>query len=262
MNTAHFTIWESILPSRVAFAPCLRAGGYSKANAALGSLTVLAPKEMRHFSVLLLFVCLVCCSTTEHIQTPAKPKPEVATQRLQSPVNLRTAILTLPSNAVAGMPEWNRSEYLDYNPPPGVYKEKERRIEFICDNPYSGIHADSMLFLRLFEDEQGRTIAASHSARPHANGSKPSQLNTSIFRVKDGVWKDITEEVMPVETPRDWYFNFNEPGRNISCGPYIPYKNTDGSGLYYTFGKASHVIRWENGRFRAIRNGRTKNLNT
>ena len=132
------------------------------------------------------------------------PKPEAATQPLQSPVDLQTAIRTLPTNAVAGMSERGRENYLGGNPPPGIFLEKERRIELFNDNAYSGIDGDSMLFLRLFEDEQGRTIAACHSARPFANGSKPSEQNTAVFRVEGGVWQEITEEVIPAVTPRDW----------------------------------------------------------
>ena len=208
---------------------------------------------MRLLTVSLFLVGLVSCSTSERLQTLGNPTPEVVTLRLQSPVDLRTAILTLPTNAVAGMSEGGRNNYLRW--PTGDFQEKKRRIELFCDNAYSGIDADSMLFLRLFEDEQGRTIAASHSARPHANGSMPSQLNTSVFRVEGGVWKDISDEVMPTEIPRDWCFQFNEPGRNISCGPYVRYTRADGRGQSFHFGKFSHVISWVNGRFHAKRRG-------
>ena len=218
---------------------------------------------MRPLAVSLFLVSLVSCSTTERLQTPANPKPEVVTQRLQSPVDLRTAILTLPTNAVAGMSERGRNNYLRW--PTGDFQEKKRRIELFCDNAYSGIDADSILFLRLFEDEQGRTVAASHSARPRS-GSNPSEQNTSILRVEGGVWRDITEEVMPAETPRDWYFKFNEPGSNISCGTYVRYTRADGRGQSFDFGKVSHVISWVNGRFKAkkklTRHGWTTGVST
>ena len=207
---------------------------------------------MRLLTVSLILAGLAGCSTTEHPQKPSTPMPEVTTLRLHSPVDLRTAILSLPTNAVAGMSERGRNNYLRWTA--GDFQEKKRRIKLFCDNAYSGIDADSMLFLRLFEDEQGRTVAASHSARPR-RGSNPSEQNTSIFRVEGGVWKDITEEVMPTEIPRDWYFQFNEPGRNISCGPYVRYTHADGRGQSFDFGKVSHVISWVNGRFQAKRKG-------
>ena len=205
---------------------------------------------MRLLTIFLFLAGIVCCSTTERPQSSDNRQSEVATLRLQSPVNLETAIRTLPTNAVAGMSERGRDNYLGNNPPPGVYQVKERRIELFCDNAYSGIDADSMLFLRLFEDEQGRTIAASHSARPR-NGSMPSERNTSVFRVEGGVWQDITEQVMPPEIPRDWYFCFNDPGRSVSCGAYVQ----DASHKFFSTGKPSHVIIWNKGKFRVKRKG-------
>ena len=206
---------------------------------------------MRLLTIFLFLAGIVCCSTTERPQSSDNRQSEVATLRLQSPVNLETAIRTLPTNAVAGMSAQGRENYLGNNPPPGVYLQKERRIELYNDNAYSGIDGDSMLFLRLFEDEQGRTIAACHSARPFANGSKPSERNTEVFRVESGVWQDITEEVMPAVTPRDWYFRFNEPGRSVSCGAYV----WDASHKSFVFGKAKYTLKWENGKFRAKRKG-------
>lgn len=68
---------------------------------------------------------------------------------------------------VAGMSPKGRQQYLEVKP--GDYDELNRRLHLFRDSPEGG-DAEAMLFLRLFEDADGKTIAASHSARPFADG--------------------------------------------------------------------------------------------
>ncbi len=60
------------------------------------------------------------------------------------------------------MSEDSRRAYLASTP--GEFDEIHRRLHLFCDSPNGG-DATSMLYLRLFEDTEGHTIAASHSAR-------------------------------------------------------------------------------------------------
>jgi len=171
----------------------------------------------------------------------------VSTPVIDSPVRLSDAVLTLPSESVAGMSSKGRRDYLAANS--GDYDEFTRRIHLYGDNPYEGGDADSILFLRLFEDSEGRTIAAAHSARPFADGRDPSETDTYVYRLESGRWVDITDSVLPSEVPRTWWFRFNEPGDPIPCGAYKRFSVRDGRGNAFKFGEAVGAISWRDGRF-------------
>lgn len=171
----------------------------------------------------------------------------------RAPVDLGTAIRTLPSEAVAGMSRQGREDYLAETP--GRFDEGNRRIHLYNDNPHDGGDAKSMLFLRLFEDEAGRTIAATHAARPQADGRHPSSADTLVLRLEDGEWRDITGSVFPPEVSRDWFFRFDAPGRGVPCGPYEQFERRDGRGLAYRLGKETKVLTWRDGAFHLERNG-------
>lgn len=170
----------------------------------------------------------------------------------ESPVGLSDAILTLPSEAVAGMSPKGRRDYLAAKP--GVYNELTRRIHLFRDSPEGG-DAESMLFLRLFEDERGRTIAAAHSARPFADGREPSEMDTFVFRLDSGRWVDITNIALPSGVSRSWWFRFDEPGDAISCGAYDQFSRRDGRGDAYRFGEPKGTLFWRDGRFHYKFNG-------
>ncbi|WP_379716865.1 hypothetical protein [Haloferula chungangensis] len=166
--------------------------------------------------------------------------------KIESPVSLSDAITTLPSQAVAGMSPEGRQQYLEVKP--GDYDELNRRLHLFSDSPEGG-DAESMLFLRLFEDADGKTIAASHSARPFADGRAPSKTDTSVYRLESGQWTDITDSVLPTEVPRSSWFRFNEPGDAIPCGRYERFSSPDSRGYAYKFGEATGTIFWRDGRF-------------
>jgi hypothetical protein len=166
--------------------------------------------------------------------------------KIESPVSLSTAITTLPSQAVASMSPKGRQQYLEVKP--GDYDESNRRIHLFSDSPEGG-DAESMLFLRLFEDANGKTIAVSHSARPFADGRTPSKTDTYVFRLESGGWVDITDSVLPSEVPRSSWFHFNSPGEAIPFGPYKRFSRRDGRGEAYEFGEATGAIFWRDGRF-------------
>jgi hypothetical protein len=165
-----------------------------------------------------------------------------------SPVDLRTAILTLPADALAGMSQDGRRNYLARSP--GVSDPVNRRVAHSSDNPYTGIDAKSMFFLRLFEDSEGRTIAASHSARPFADNSAPSALFTRVYRLEKGGWQDVTDSALSHGIPRRAYFRFDQPGAKIGFGSYVEKNRSDGQGKYFGFGKAGRSMRWMNGAFK------------
>jgi hypothetical protein len=170
-----------------------------------------------------------------------------STQRIDSPVGLPDAILTLPSQAVAGMSKEGRRDYLDN--PPGDHDETTRRIHYYADSSDAGGDPESMFFLRLFEDADGKTIAAAHAARPFADGRGPSETDTYVYRLESGRWADITDSVLPSEVPRSSWFRFNEPGDAIPCGRYEAFSRRDGLGNAYKFGEPTGTIFWRDGRF-------------
>ncbi len=204
----------------------------------------------------LTLLAITSCSTSRDLAYPAPPSATEVASKLPpvevpvpvSPVDLRTAVLTLPDAALAGMSPDGRRNYLARTP--GVFDKVNRRLEFYCDNPYAGIDAKSMLYLRLFEDEEGRTIAASHSARPFADGSKPSSLFTRVYRLENRKWHDITDTAFSSAIPTGSFFRFDQRGPKIGFGTYVEENRADGRGKCYTFGKTEGTMRWKNGAFR------------
>ena len=170
-----------------------------------------------------------------------------STPQVESPVSLSKSILTLPADAVAGMSKGGRREYLDN--PAGDYDAERRRIHYYADSSDAGGDPDSMFFLRLFEDGNGRTISASHAARPFADGRDPSATDTILYRLDSGRWVDITDSVLPSGVSRSWWFRFNEPENMISCGPYVRFSRSDGRGAAYGFGDSEGTLSWREGRF-------------
>ena len=166
--------------------------------------------------------------------------------KIESPVSLSTAITTLPSQAVASMSPKGRQQYLEVKP--CDCDELNRKIHLFSDSPEGG-DAESMLFLRLFEDSNGKTIAASHSARPFADGRAPCKTDTYVFRLESGGWVDITDSVLPSRVLRSSWFQFNSPGDAIPFGTYKRFSRRDGRGEAYEFGEATGAIFWQGCRF-------------
>ena len=205
----------------------------------------------------LTLLAFTSCRTSPNVDYPRPATASEVAAKLPplkipvpvSPVDLRTAVLTLPADAVAEMSLDGRRNYLVRTP--GVFDENDRRVEFSCDNPHFGIDAKSMFFLRLFEDERGRTIAASHSARPFADGSQqPSAQFTRVYRLENRKWNDITESALSSGIPKNAYFRFGQRGREIEFGSYVEESRADGRGKCYHFGKTVRTMQWRNGAFR------------
>ncbi len=150
------------------------------------------------------------------------------------------------------MSEDGRRAYLASTP--GEFDEIHRRLHLFCDSPNGG-DATSMLYLRLFEDTEGHTIAASHSARPFADGTPPSPQFTRVHRLRDGTWEDITDAALPQGNLRSAFFGFDQLGPRIGFGYYVQEKRADGRGNCYNFGKTIGTIEWRNGAFHETTKG-------
>jgi hypothetical protein len=205
---------------------------------------------MRLAFLALLFVLssLVSCKTPQSSSARGIQAAPSA-KHLRSPVCLRDAILTLPAAGIAGMSPQGRKDYLASRP--GVFNESSRRIELFNDNPYEGGDARSMLYLRLFEDEAGHTIAASHAARPFADfHDEPSATHTRVYRFTDGAWQEITDPAFAASIPREAYFRFDGTGAAVGYGFYRRKLRRDGRGDFYDFGPQVGRIVWQDGAFR------------
>lgn len=201
-------------------------------------------------------VAITSCATKQDsppeppLSTPpvTRKYPPVKAPTPKSPVDLNTAVLTLPADALSEISQQGRWNYVTR--PSGLYDKINRRIELVSDNSLDGIDAKSMLFLRLFEDESGRTIAASHAARPFADRSAPSSRFTKIYRLENHKWRDITNSALSNRIPKDSYFKFDRKGSKVEFGPYILKPRRDGKGNNYGFSEKTQTMIWKNGSFR------------
>ena len=212
--------------------------------------------KLQFASAAFTWLAVTACSTSRHESYPPPPTASELASKLPplempvpaSPVDLRTAVLTLPADALAGMSLDGRRNYLARQS--GEFDKTNRRVHFYCDNPHVGIDAKSMIYLRLFEDDQGRTIAASHSARPFADGSCPSPRFTRVYQLEDHKWRDISDSAFAPGVPKDAFFRFDQRGSKVEYGRYVGKDRADGRGKCHTFGKIEGTLRWKNGAFR------------
>lgn len=207
-------------------------------------------------------VTITACSTSRNVAYPPPPTASEVASKFPplkipvpvSPVDLRTAVLTLPADALAEMSPDGRRNYLagtgSVATTAGIFDKANRRLQFVCDNPHVGIDAKSMIYLRLFEDEEGRTIAASHSARPFADGSLPSARFTRVYRLENRKWHDITESALSPGIPKDAFFRFDQRGSTIGFGSYVEVSRADSGSKAYDFGKSVRTMQWRDGAFR------------
>jgi hypothetical protein len=211
-----------------------------------------------HLVALLMILAFTSCSTLRHASDlaprtaaeVAATLPPIKVPVLQSPVDLRTAVLTLPADALADMSWDGRRNFLAH--PCGDFDEANRRMHLYNDNPNYGIDAKSMLYLRLFEDEQGRTIAASHAARPQADQSAPSAKFTKVYRLENRKWRDITASALAKDISMVSFFRFDQLGSTIAFGDYTSTNPVGGVTKNYAVGKATNTMKWQRGAFRAI----------
>ena len=208
---------------------------------------------MNHLKLVLCvaLLALPSCGTSPRAASdlrPALPTVVAEAADLKSPVDLRTALLTLPDDALSELSQGGRNAYLSRLG--SGYDPKNRWFWLFYDNPYAGIDSKSMVFLRLFEDESGRTIAASHAARPFADGAAPSASFTKVYRLENHAWRDITNSAFSSAIPKDAYFRFDDQGPKISFGAYVVQKRSDGLGQFYNFGKGTRSMVWKIGAFR------------
>lgn len=200
----------------------------------------------------LILLVLTCISGLLSCQTAMRDTSEVApaSRHLRSPVGLRDAILTLPAAGLADMSL--RGRQLCTETRAGDYHEVARRYWFYSDSPDGG-DAKSMFFLRLFEDEGGHTIAASHAARPFADSQViPSASFTRVYRFADGVWREITDTAFAADVPREAYFRFSATGAPVEYGFYSRKPRVDGQGDFYDFGPPTGRVIWRNGSFQKM----------
>ncbi|SHK18675.1 hypothetical protein SAMN02745181_3376 [Rubritalea squalenifaciens DSM 18772] len=186
---------------------------------------------MFRYTIIPAAIVLASCSTSS---------------KLNSPVSLPDAIRTLPPDAVAGMSHKGRKAFIELMPKHEGVDTTARTLHYYSDSPERYPDPSSMFFLRLFEDESGRTIAASHTARPHGIGTSPSESDTLVYRLEKGQWINITSTAIPEQT-RTWWFKFNQVPS--PCGPYL--KDTlKNEKAVYRIGNPAGYLSWKDNAFR------------
>lgn len=174
------------------------------------------------------------------------PKSRISSNR----ASLVTALLTLPSDALAGIAPRGRSRLVTQDLFGRSGPEKAAiangRFSYYSDMSYPG-DPKSSFDLALFDDDQGRTVAASHLRYPHAIGSGPAATNTVVYRLENGHWVNRTAAMLPSGEARLWYYEFGKS--TIPCGPYVKQRRSDGRGDFWAEAPPQKHLRWTGRRF-------------
>ncbi len=95
-----------------------------------------------------------------------------------------------------------------------------------------GTGATSMLYLKVFPSTEYDSVVLIHAPKPLADNSRPSEQYTYILGSSDGLWTDITDQILPDGIERNWYFRPSREGSAVETAPYAKIQRRDGLGFY------------------------------
>ncbi|RYD40110.1 MAG: hypothetical protein EOP85_14810, partial [Verrucomicrobiaceae bacterium] len=119
--------------------------------------------------------------------------------------SLRSALLTLPPQYLAGIPLDQRQT---------LVKAIARSVDQM-DETASWVHWFSdghlvdgtcMFWMKELPREGKAPLILVHMAKPFADGRKPGKDQTFVFEPSEGKWTDVTAEVIPVTVDLTWHF--------------------------------------------------------
>lgn len=160
--------------------------------------------------------------------------------------NLREIFLALPTPLAGDMPVDIRQMFIDYATTAGavnhMFDEKARYITYFNDNPYTKIQASCRFTIKVLPSTRYRYVVTIHLDRD----SQPPSASNTFFLVPSGSqWIDITDQVLPLQTPRDWYFQPAIFHDTFQTGPYQL-----SADKYWRAGERKYDLTWSHDRLR------------
>jgi hypothetical protein len=215
---------------------------------------------MRRSPLQILVTCfiLTSCAST---QAPTLPPPSNPTEvdtvgayRATGASALERAVMELPAEAVADIPQSQRAAFLSHlradEPPNTRLDVKNGFLEFYSDGEVPFL-ASSMLYMKVFPDKDGGNIVFCHMPKPQADTLPPRPGQTFFFAQRDGKWVNVTRETLPKGVDILWLFRHSRHSLVLQAGPYKVWKKPDGSEACGGEGVRLMDLVWDGTSFRA-----------
>ena len=162
--------------------------------------------------------------------------------------DLETVFLALPDQLAGDMTVDIRKGFIKHSEPDTtnhMFDRKKKYTTFFNDNPYNPYQASSIFIIKILPSSKYNYVVAIHLEKPFALDTPPSPSNTFFLAPKDSHWTDITNEILPKQVPRDWYFQPLWSSNVIEVGPY---QNVPSGG--WRQGNKKFDLVWKNDHFK------------
>jgi len=109
--------------------------------------------------------------------------------------DLTEIFLALPDELVADMPVKSRRLFIEMQGGESdMFSPRSRYMAYYSDNPYSGIKASSIFYLKVLPSAQYGYVAFIHMAKAVSANCPPKASDTFMLAPVAGRWVDITRK--------------------------------------------------------------------
>jgi hypothetical protein len=162
--------------------------------------------------------------------------------------DLSEVFLSLPNQLAGDMTTEIRKGFIEQCSTDTVnhmFDRTNRFLTYFNDNPYNPYQASSIFSVKILPSRKYKYIVAIHLEKPFAPRTPPAASNTFFLAPKDSQWIDISENVLPREVERDWYYQLSWSNNVIEVGPYEATPRG-----YWQRGKRKFDLLWTNDHFK------------
>ena len=165
--------------------------------------------------------------------------------------DLEEVFLSLPDELVGDMPVNDRKEFINEVSSDSVnhmFDRQNKYLTWFTDGP-DGVRASCIFELKILPSSKYRYVVVVHLKKAWKDkmGREmgPSPANTFFLASNNSRWIDITNEVLPKEICRDWFFHPLWSDNVIETGPYQ--RNPDGN---WNTGETKFDLVWKTDHFK------------
>jgi hypothetical protein len=203
-------------------------------------------------SCFILFAILTGCNNSVRLESPEQIFSGVFGIAPDSD-DLESIFLALPDLLAADMSVEGRMRFMEIAKADTVnhrFDPRYRYIQYFSDGN-EGTGATSMFYLKVFPSVKHKYLVFVHVLKPLSKGVKPGPQFTHILAPQDGKWLDVTDQFLPENVERFWYFQPIRRSNIVEAGQYINNREIPGKERI-TLGDRTVDLVFENERFRAV----------
>ena len=177
-----------------------------------------------------MLICLSGCSNVPNTAIGSVPmNPKLG--EVPSSDDLESIFLSFPDELAADMPVIGRKRFIADAGQAGDWDnrfDRTHRYIFYYSDDNTGTGATSQLFFKVIRSSLHRFLVFVHVAKPAAGRETPDSRFTYVLAPQGKYWIDVTDQLLPKEVKRDWYFQPSRRTDVIQAGPYSVAKQSNG----------------------------------